>query len=255
VDAETRTPLAFVHIGVFNKNMGVISNEKGRFQLDLSKAQKHDSIGFSMVGYKTLFLAGNQLNTSSDVVIRLQPSSLKLNEVVVSDSRVIDTENFGRSKPTKTTTGESGLPELGLGGEWGVKIFNNGKTYDVESISFHMRFFTVDSALFRINLYEVVDNMPGESILQQDIYVRGYKKKKWITTEVIDEGIRIDDNVIATFEFIKIWYSKKGDNQLFITHGLGYEEGRSYSRASSFAPWEVDKKAPVTMYIKGQIVD
>lgn len=255
IDSESREPLAFVHIGVFNKNMGVISDEEGAFQLDLSRAQKYDSIGFSMVGYKTLFLSGGQLNTSSDVVIPMQPTSFKLDEVIISESRKIPTQDFGRSKPTKTTTGESGLPGLGWGGEWGLKIFNDGKTYDVESISFHMRFNTIDSALFRINLYQVQGNMPGESILKQDIYVKSYRKQKWITAEVIDHGIRIDENVIATFEFVKIWYSEKGQNQLFITHGDGYEEGRTYSRASSFAPWEIDKKAPIAMYIKGQLLN
>ena len=43
----------------------------------------------------------------------------------------------------------------------------------------------------------------------------------------------------------------KGNNQLFYTHGKGYEEGMSFSKDSSFDNWKVNERGPIAMYVTG----
>ena len=185
--------------------------------------------------------------------VRLNPKTYLLREVVIIDSEVINLQKFGRHEPTKTTTGHSGTDEFGWGGEWGLRIYNDNKTYQVHDVNLHLRFNTVDSLLFRINLYNVSKGLPNESILEREIFIKGYKRKKWIKKDLVSENLIINEDIIATFELVRIWYSETGGNHLFFTHGEGYERGRTYSRYSSFDQWAIDKRPPITLFITGRV--
>jgi hypothetical protein len=52
IDAQTKQPLSYVHIGVIGKNVGEISHEQGKFEIDLSKVSTEDELVFSMLGYE-----------------------------------------------------------------------------------------------------------------------------------------------------------------------------------------------------------
>ena len=52
-DSNSKQPLAFVNIGVVNKNIGTVSDLDGFFSLKLNPTEKEDLIRFSMIGYKS----------------------------------------------------------------------------------------------------------------------------------------------------------------------------------------------------------
>ena len=254
VDAKTQEPLPYVHIGVPGKNMGTISRHNGEFHIDLSKASKDESLSFSMVGYETNAIAittieGNYLKVS------LTPKTYLLQEVAVNDSEIINLQKFGRYQPTKTTTGHSGKGEFGWGGEWGLRIYHNKLRYQIYDVNLHLRFNTVDSILFRINIYELDGNLPGQPIPEKEIFVTAYKREKWIKKDLVSENLIVDEDIIVTFELVRIWYSGKGENHLFYTHGKGYERGGTYSRESSFDKWAVDKRPPITLFVSGRVFE
>ncbi len=252
IDAETSNPLAYVHIGIFNRNMGVISRENGEFQIDLSKAGKNENLSFSIIGYETKSIPINNIH-KSNMTVKLQPKVYVLPEIVINNSEIVDIEKFGRYEPTKFTTGQSGPDKYGFGGEWGLQICHDNKTYQVKKVSFHVRFNTMDSVLFRINIYNIKDSLPGESLLKKEVFVTSHKRQHWITADLTSQNLVISNDVIVTFELIRIWYSNKGDNELFFTHGNDYDQGHTYSRESSFDTWKIDKRPPITMYISGRV--
>jgi len=127
-------------------------------------------------------------------------------------------------------TGQSGTKEYGWGGEWGLKIFSDEKTYLIQDINFHTRFNTVDSVLFRINIYDIKNELPFKSLLRENIFVKSFKGDKWISKNLLEENLVISDDIIVTIELLRIWYSEKGGNYLFFTHGKRYEKGLSFSR-------------------------
>ncbi|MEL7120345.1 MAG: hypothetical protein AAFO07_12915, partial [Bacteroidota bacterium] len=63
----------------------------------------------------------------------------------------------------------------------------------------------------------------------------------------------IKQDIIVTFEVIRIWYSDKGENALFYTYAKG--QGKSYAKASSFASWEVDQRPTLTIYVSGKVIE
>ena len=248
IDSTTKEVLPFVHIGVKGKNIGVISDDKGRFSIKLEKVSGGEQLYFSIIGYETKSILVGGLN-SERIEVAMKAKSYNLNEITVKPNELLAAQKMGRYKTTKITTGQSGEGKFGFGGEWGIKITFEGQEYVIEDINFHTRFNTVDSALFRLNVYKMLGEMPGESILQNEIFVKSYRKDKWVSKNVLPENLIIRDDIIVTFEFIQIWYSNKGSNALFYTNGKGDSEGLSYSRDSSFDEWKINEKPPIAMYI------
>jgi hypothetical protein len=246
-DANSREALPYVHIGILNKNLGVISRDDGTFTIPLDRAEKTDELIFSMLGYEVTKFKVADLKDGR-LQVQLKPKVYQLKEVIVRSKKQKPLQ-LGRSKPTKTTYGHSNAEVYGWGGEWGLQIFNEGKKYSIEDVQFHLRFNTMDSVLFRLNIYSVKDNMPDQSLLTKELFVKSYKNKKWIIKNLAAEGLVLDQNVIVTFELVRLWFDPKDDNQLFFTYGEGYEKGKTYSRDSSLDIWKVDQRPPIAMFL------
>lgn len=250
-DQKTNQPLPYVHIGIIGKNLGVISRDDGSYKVDLSAAGRDDVFAFSIIGYETRQFVVKGLSPGK-MDIALVPRTYELEEVVVrSKVEQPKTEKLGRFTPTKTTIGQSGKEEFGFGGEWGLRINHHGKKYFVDRVSMHMRFNTVDSILFRVNMYRVENDMPAESILSKEIFVTSKKKQQWISRNLEKQNIIMDQDLIVTYEVVRVWFARSGENRIFFTHGSGYEEGRTYFRASSQDAW-TDKYAPATIFLTVQ---
>ena len=54
VKATNNKNLAYVNIGIKNKNIGTISDKNGHFSIRINEENKSDSLSFSYLGYKQL---------------------------------------------------------------------------------------------------------------------------------------------------------------------------------------------------------
>lgn len=249
-DKRTHEPLPYVHIGIAGKNLGVISRDDGSFEIDVSQAGRNDNLVFSIIGYETRRFPVDELSAGRRDV-QLDPKIYELREVVIRPANA-PVAKLGRYEPTKVTMGQSGLREFGFGGEWGLRINIPGKRYFIDDVRLHIRYNTVDSILFRINMYNIRNDVPGESLLRREIFMTAYKNKKWIIRNLVKENITIDQDFIVTFEVVRVWFSKHGENRVFFTYGKGYEEGRSYYRASSHDTWTIDQHPPATLFLTAE---
>ena len=77
-DAKTRKPMA--HVSVTDRSVGTVTNEAGEFTLKLQKAPK--TVTFSCLGYKSQRLDASAMG-GVRVEVRLEPSSVMLDEIVV----------------------------------------------------------------------------------------------------------------------------------------------------------------------------
>lgn len=248
LDQQSGRPLAYVHVGVLGRNIGTISRENGEFILDISGIPQSEKITFSMVGYTTVSVNISNIPTS-ELIISLIPSVTQLDEIIIRDEPLIELVKLGLPEATKTTIGHSGNHEWGTGSEWGLRIPTGAGLFKLHEIGFHTRFNTVDSVLFRINIYSGTDSLPGETLLRQDIYVKSYKRDKWIIRKIEDEEIVTNEDIIVTIEILRIWYGKVGDNQLFFTYGKGNQNLPSYSRQSSQDKWRINEMPQLALYV------
>ncbi|MFY0600881.1 MAG: hypothetical protein JXR03_14500 [Cyclobacteriaceae bacterium] len=167
-----------------------------------------------------------------------------------------DSVKLGRQKVTKSTSGQSGRKAVGFNGEYGLQIFNEGNQYLLKEAAFHMRFNTLDSILFRINIYDVQDGKPGRSILDKEIYTKAYKKDNWIRADLSAENLVMDQNLVVTYQVVEAWFSKRGDNQMFFTHGADYMEGGFFGRSPNRDEWTTSSMdtgvGPVVLYLSAE---
>ena len=251
VDSKSKLPIQYAHIGISGKNAGTVSKETGEFSLNLSEYLSADTIVFSSIGYETLYLSDRSLQSQSGVVIELDPVVYQIAPIEIVGNR-LDAFILGRTKNTKTTTGHTGNSNYGVGAEWGLKIKYPESPYYLKEVKFHARYNTVDSVLFRVNVYHIDESgLPGRSLTKKPVFTKSYRKDKWISTNLLDRALLIEEDIIVTFETLRIWYRNKGKNWLFFSHGEGYEIGTTYSRASSHDHWQINQAGPIALYIKG----
>src|SRR6056297_313983 len=84
LDSATNKPLAYANIYSVSKKKGVISNEDGRYSIDISELNNTDTLRFQYIGYKTRNLSLRQLSQNSKVL--LTEKIVDLNEMVVFGS-------------------------------------------------------------------------------------------------------------------------------------------------------------------------
>ena len=82
LDSISKKPIPYATISL-NNNSGVISNDRGKFLIHLSKKQaKRDSLLIRCMGYETKHIAARNF---TDTIVFLNPKSIELEEVLVSN--------------------------------------------------------------------------------------------------------------------------------------------------------------------------
>lgn len=247
VDHESGEPLPYVHIGVENKNLGTISKEDGSFSFDVNRMEDRELLTFSMLGYDRVSISKASLK--DDLVVKMRKKTVYLKGVKISAKRLKSKPIILGASPSKTTTGQSGYKEYGMGGEWAVLLDPKGQQLVVEKIKFHTRFNTVDSVLFRLNLYSIKDGVPDTSLLKSTAFVTSYSGDRWISGDISDQSIRINTPVVASMELVRIWFGETTDNQLFYTHSQD-QRAKYFSRQSSLDGWEESSPVPITLVLE-----
>ena len=84
IDSITKQPIAFTNI-YFSNNNGLISDDKGNFELIKSQLPQNDSMYVSMIGYNKKSFSVNNFN---DTIIRLIQSPIKLSDVYLTNKKL-----------------------------------------------------------------------------------------------------------------------------------------------------------------------
>jgi len=108
VSTQKQEPVAYAHVGIPTRGIGVITNEVGAFTLNFPAAYTNDTLKVSYLGFKTYTIMLSKLRLEDTLIIRLKPEVLDLAEAMIkphSDSgRAILREALKRLKknyPTK----------------------------------------------------------------------------------------------------------------------------------------------------------
>src|SRR6478752_1226442 len=83
IDAKSKRPLAYVNIGVKEKNIGTVSKEDGSFTINIPSEYQSHNLTFSMVGYDESNRSIKDLMSDKNI-IELNEKSTQLDEVVIT---------------------------------------------------------------------------------------------------------------------------------------------------------------------------
>ena len=82
LNAEKGDPVMFASVFIEGTHIGTVSNSEGRFILKVPKRYIHRNIGFSSMGYRTLFVPAERM-TGKKNTIRMVPDVIPLAPVVI----------------------------------------------------------------------------------------------------------------------------------------------------------------------------
>lgn len=81
IDSEENTSLSFSTISIFNKGVGTICNQDGKFNIKISKKYFSDTLVVSHLGYEPFFI--NVSNIDTITTIKLTKKFISLQEIVI----------------------------------------------------------------------------------------------------------------------------------------------------------------------------
>lgn len=234
-------PAASVTIELLNdKRTKTLSDDKGNFHLNISNAQKKDSVIISSVGYKKMIMPVSAALKRSAFKLSEQTKTIEGVTVFTSHETIgsmSESVGYYRSWDYKNTKGEIG------------RIFSQPyKKLKIDKIRFKAG-NTCDTCLLRLHIRHLVDGQPGEEIFQDSIST--YVNNLSLDSKISEFDLTAYDYIITEKSFyvgIELLNCGNGKKGFCAFNFAGTEEGEYLYKSTGESPWQ--KSDDYTIYLK-----
>jgi hypothetical protein len=193
-EMNSEIPVEYVNIGIVGKNVGTISDQNGKYTLQIPPQYHNDTLRFSCIGYHSYSVKISDFMKLNNGNVSLEKRLYNLTEVVV--------------RPKKTRQRTLGITvrkkskwciDYATGHEFGIVISNEKTVFIKElNVNFAQPFNSFDTIFFRINFYKIHKEQQFENILSSPIYIK-------ISEKEIKDKVTIDlrhHYIVATGDFL-----------------------------------------------------
>jgi len=233
-DKEKNEVLSYVNIGIPNKNTGTVSRKDGSFQINIDERQVSDSLKFSMAGYQSRSIQiSNLLNQKGPIVIFLKEDYSELKEVVIV-KKALASKIMGNTISSKFIS--IGLPLKYLGSEIGVKIRLGKNPVILKTFSFNISDNRLDTAVFRMNIYNFKKGVPFENIIQKNVIVPVGKQTGRFTVNLTSYKLDMKGDILLSLEWIEGSSSGSGNGAIFLS--ASFLNSATWHRVTSQGEWK-----------------
>ncbi|ASK30583.1 hypothetical protein CEY12_10880 [Chryseobacterium sp. T16E-39] len=209
---DENLPLPYVKIGIEKENVGVISDEKGSFSIDLSKANPSNKVKIEVAGYENYTVAVGDFIKNNSQQIFLQQKVRNIQEVKLTAKKLVD-KNWGVNTKTKNVM-YSVNPKLRTEdflGETALE-FNANKRSKIKNINLNIASYVSDRpVLMRYSIYSEKNGFPDKNILDEEITVELTEdmiKSGTFTLDVNDYNIWVQGKFFIGIQFLKEFAGK-----------------------------------------------
>ncbi len=229
VDKDNGNPIAYVNIGIKNRNIGTVSDSRGQFSIELDGQYDNDTLFFSCVGYHPFGISVQDLKAAQSIEIRLEEKVVALREVLVQPRDYIR-KTLGIKARSKSIA--IGFEENRLGYECGILI-KVKTTAILETLNLNIASCSYDTVFYRVNFYSLREDGDFENFLQKPIYFEISKDKigDKIAIDLKEYNIHVEGDFLVTVEHVK----DLGMGHLYFCAGLSK---KTYYRKTSQGDWE-----------------
>lgn len=204
---EENSPIPYVKVGVEKENVGSISDEKGKFSIDLAKVNPAAKVRIDVAGYESYTEKVEDFAKQNDRKIYLKEKFRNIQEVRIAPKKLVD-KNWGVNTKTKSVM-YSVKPELSKDdflGETALE-FKASKRSKIKNIHLNIASITADRpVIMRYTIYNEKNGLPGERILDEEITVELTKDKiidDTFTLDVNDKNIWLQGKFFVGIQFLK----------------------------------------------------
>jgi hypothetical protein len=196
-DRETGAPVSFANIGISSSQRGTVSDLDGAYRLRIDDWQ--DSLSVFTIGYESRRILANDLKADGEIL--LQPKVYELAGVEVRAGAWSERVRLGAySDERGHSVGFAGA-QLGTG--MAVSIPIERETY-LQSAHFMVNHAKGDSLLFRVNIYDFSEGEVGESLLPENVIIRGPQERNSVlTTDLSAFNLVVDHDVLLALEWVR----------------------------------------------------
>ncbi|MBS1637873.1 MAG: carboxypeptidase-like regulatory domain-containing protein [Bacteroidetes bacterium] len=233
-DKQSTLPVAYATVGIKDKPIGTVCDEKGVFELNIPAGTSNDSLKFSAIGYKSSGFAISHLSPAKPITIELKPEAVQLTTVNVKPGKSMQ-KILGVQKFNKTNCSAYGGEETNWKGQESAIMAHHskGQTVYMEDFNFYIIKNTLnDSLTFRLNFYKARENgMPGDNLMNRSIVFKTAVKEGPVKVNLKDYFIHTDEDFFISLECLEDKINMKS----FCFSGEVSEP--SYVRVTKFMKW------------------
>ena len=236
--------LAYVNIGIKNKNIGTISDENGHFSIRIRKENQSDSLSFSYVGFKQHTIKVSDIVEKSINEFVLVEKLVPLEEVTIIAKKTKE-KKLGTTSYVSFVVGDvradnnqnNNIQEFAKK----LKIKKPSRLLDVNIALSNVN---IDAAKFRVNFYSIKDNLPFEKIGSSSIIIEKQIINGWNSFDLKKFDLKFEKSVFIAIEYLPQEYNEQAPFNY-----NGQLLGRAVGRTSSLGTWDVTKGAKIAMYV------
>ncbi|MFC3159292.1 Pimeloyl-ACP methyl ester carboxylesterase [Chryseobacterium arachidis] len=207
VSRDEKIPIPYVKIGVEKESVGAISDEKGIFSIDLSKANTSHKVKIDVAGYESFSQGIKDFIKENPQKIILTEKVRDIKEVKLAPKKLVD-KNWGVNTKTKSVT-YSVNPDFNNSnflGETALE-FNASKRSKIKNINLNISKYTSNQpVMMRYSIYSEKNGMPDKNILEEEITVELTEdmiKDGTFTLDVNDRNIWVQGKFFIGIQFLK----------------------------------------------------
>lgn len=201
-DKDSNERLAYVNIGVLNKNLGTVSDANGKFRMVLDDTFNAEVLKISMIGYKNLSFSVSDFKKRilENEVLFLEKEVAELKEIVISNKK-LKTVVLGNVLERKTVS--AGFVNNLLGNEIGIIIKTKRSPTFIEAFHAVVDYNHYNEMKFRINFYDLKNGLPNNTILHENIIAKSTLKKGKLTIDLSEYNIVVNGDFFVSIELIE----------------------------------------------------
>ena len=202
VEVSTDEPLAYVNVGVIGQPRGTITDETGAFKLEINELPDEATVRFSMIGYMAQTYTVKQLSDNNGKTIVLESAPIPLSEIVIKPGKL---RKIGETKNLlwQFCSGWGGN-NRGKGHEIGMQMELGELPVHVKSLHIHIYKQSFDSCFLRLHIRNIVNELPGNELLTQNIYIPITKTSGWVETDLSSHHLVFQGDIVLSLEWISV---------------------------------------------------
>jgi hypothetical protein len=251
-EKNSTTIIPYAIVKVQNKNIGVVSNECGKFNLSNQGIDVNDTIIITCLGYKPRTFSVR--NWKNDLSIYMKSDSIHLSEATITAKRAKEIKIGITNGGTKTlfiplfTKKEYGKDNL-IGREIGT-IFQIEKDCNIKGIHFFVASNKYDSIKMRAVFYSVENGLPKDIIVNRDIIFNVSQENGWVDIDISQHIIQFLKGQKIAMTLMTLDETNK--DQFFIYAKMVSKNGL-LRRDKALGDWK-KSKGGVSIYLSGLVM-
>lgn len=253
LDSTSEKTLSLVNISIKHKDVGTVTNEKGRFNIVVPADFLNDTLVFSRVGYEKIEYPINTFSQNK-ITVKLKEAITRLEPIQINSEKLVE-RKFGIKRRGLGFHFTDGILYKENSFEIGQLIKLKDARAQITSVHIYLFNSERDSATFGINFYKIENGIPSERLFNKNIIQKHPIKQGWLKLDITKNNIILKGNFVVTLELIP--NKDEVDKKFLYEIKLG-GSSRSYYRISNSENWKtpphhycmyvtalVDKSTPV----------